>query len=101
MRLVVALVRPAQVEDVRQALSNADIVRLSICDAQAIETEGGPAVVSQQAVIEVAVNDDFLDRAVDCIAAVLRVEDLSARLWVVPIDQAVQIYRDVRGPEAI
>ena len=64
--------------------------------------------------MEIAVNDDFLDRTVDTIrkAMLLGAEPAtdggadalttaSAGLMVLPIHDAVQIYRDVRGPEAV
>ena len=53
--------------------------------------------------IEIAVNDDFVDRTVGMIAAALGCDggDLGEWLFVMPIDDAVQIYRDVRGPEAV
>ena len=98
MRLVVAVLKPSQLEVVRQALAGVHVTRLTVCDAQGFTP--GPLV--QQTVIEVAVNDDFLDRTIDAIAAAIgRTDDLPARLMVLPIDDAVQIYRTVRGPEAV
>ena len=89
MRLVMAVLRPAQLEAVRQALAAVHVTRLTICDAQGHATAAaaapGTAGVTQQAVMEIAVNDDFLDD----------------RLFVLPMHDAVQIYRDVRGPEAL
>jgi len=54
-------------------------------------------------VLEIAVNDDFVERTVDTLmsALALHAEDVGTRLFVLPIDEAVQIYRDVRGPEAV
>jgi nitrogen regulatory protein PII len=53
--------------------------------------------------MEIAVNDDFLDRTVDTIAAAIRLRGGRAedRLHVMPVEEAVQIYREVRGPEAV
>ena len=110
MRLVMAVLRPAQLEAVRQALAAVHVTRLTICDAQGHATAAaaapGTAGVTQQAVMEIAVNDDFLDRTVDTLAAAMRIGEpeggtLDDRLFVLPMHEAVQIYRDVRGQEAL
>ena len=120
MRLVVAVLRPSQLEAVRQALAAVHVTRLTICDAQgyhASQGDHGPrgeSGIVQESVMEIAVNDDFLERTVDTIRkAMLLGDELSTdaapngsprpagRLFVLPIHDAVQLYRDVRGPEAI
>ena len=107
MRLVIAVVRPAQVEAVRQALAAVHVTRLSVCDGQGVAV--GPAAgITQQTILQVAVNEDFLARTVDTIRSVLAAgpqtagcDDGGGGLFVLPMSEAVQIYREVRGPEAI
>ena len=126
MRLVVAVLRPSQLEAVRQALAAVHVTRLTICDAQGYHAsqgdhaspgyhgQRGESGIVQESVMEIAVNDDFLERTVDTIRkAMLLGDELSTdaapngsprpsgRLFVLPIHDAVQLYRDVRGPEAI
>ena len=100
MRLVLAVLRPSQVESVRQALAAVDVTRLTICDAQGW---GGADGLVQRAVLEIAVNDDFVDRAMRAIATVLAAggEAVDGRVFSLPLTDAVQIYREVRGPEAV
>jgi nitrogen regulatory protein PII len=103
MHLVVAVLKPSQVEIVRQALVGVHVTRLTVCDAQGYDGPLASASVVQQAVMEIAVNDDFVDRTVDAVAAALGPPDeqSSARLFLLPMHEAVQIYREVRGPEAV
>jgi nitrogen regulatory protein P-II 2 len=114
MHMVVAVLRPAQLEPVRQALAAVHVTRLTICDAQGYHGPIGAAGIVQESVMEIAVNDDFLERTVDTIrTAMLLAEEpatdgeggrfmsRSDRLFVLPIHDAVQLYRDVRGPEAV
>jgi nitrogen regulatory protein PII len=120
MRLVVAVLRPSQLEAVRQALAAVHVTRLTICDAQGYHaSQGYPGLrgesgIVQESVMEIAVNDDFLERTVDTIRKAMLLGDEpstdaapdgsprpSGRLFVLPIHDAVQLYRDVRGPEAI
>ncbi len=109
MRLVIATLPPGQVEAVRQALAEVHVTRLSIADAHGYATSGSSGPVAQLAVMEIAVNDDFLERTVATISGVMnlagRAEDapagMAAGLYVLPISETVQIYRAVRGQEAI
>jgi nitrogen regulatory protein PII len=117
MHMVVAVLRPAQLEPVRQALAAVHVTRLTICDAQgyhgAADGGGDGSRIMQESVMEIAVNDDFLERTVDTIrkAMLLGEEPTTggcgeehgqrSRLFVMPIHDAVQLYRDVRGPEAV
>jgi len=99
VRLIIATLRPAQVEIVRQALADIQVTRMTICDAQGHGSR--PAqTVAQEVVMEIACNDDFLERTVARITAALGADDAD-RVAVLPMAEAVQLYREVRGPEAI
>lgn len=58
---------------------------------------------SSRRLVEIAVNDDFLERTVEAIAAAIAGsgENPADRIMVLPLDEALQIYREVRGQEAI
>lgn len=120
MRLILATLRPAQVEIVRRALADVQVTRMTICDAQGHGS--GPApngtrepAVTQEVVMEIACNDDFVERTVARLTAALGAgalgdaafkyaalqSDGDPRVVVLPIAEAVQIYREVRGPEAL
>jgi len=102
MRLVIAILRPAQVESVRQALAAVEITRMTLADGQGflLPGQGGPA---QETVLQIACNDDFVARASEAIAGVLTAagDNATGRVFALPLADAVQLYRAVRGPEAI
>jgi len=101
MRLVVAMIKPAQIESVRQALGAVQVTRMTVCDTHGYDL-AAPEVVAQEAMLEIAVNDDFVDRTVAAITGVLTAGgDTSGRVHVLPMSDAVQLYRAVRGPEAV
>ncbi len=105
MRLIVAILKPSLVESVRQALAAVEVTRMTICDAQGFRSRGasGDRRPVQEAVIEIACNDDFVGRATEAIAHVMDAsgEATAGRLFTLPMVDAVQLYREVRGPEAV
>jgi nitrogen regulatory protein P-II 1 len=102
MRLVVARMKPSQVEVVRQALAAVHVTRLTVLGAQGCHGIGPASRLVQEALMEIAVNDDFLDRTISALCAALGGDPLEAnQLSVFPMVEAVQIYRDVRGQEAL
>ena len=123
MKLVLAIVPSSRMEAVRQALAEVHVTRLSIVDGHGYLAAGTGSLPAgsgrgsrlvRHAVLEVAVNDDFLERTVDVIGRVLQLaadseaeeadSDVSGDpggIYVLPMEAAAQIYRDVRGPEAL
>jgi len=114
MRLVVAVLKPAQLEAVRQALAAVHVTRLTVCDAQGYSgINAGAAALAQESVMEIAVNEDFLERTVETVRRAMQLADTGSddardapqssacSLFVLPIHDAVQLYREVRGPEAV
>ncbi|MFM7205605.1 MAG: P-II family nitrogen regulator [Planctomycetaceae bacterium] len=101
MRLIVAVIRPAEVESVRHALAAVQVTRLTVCDAHGYDLAKADPL-AQQTMLEIAVNDDFVDRTVTAISDVLAAgHDAESLMYVMPMADAVQLYRGVRGPEAV
>jgi nitrogen regulatory protein PII len=102
MRLVVAVLRPGLVEGVREALAALQVTRMTIADAHGYHLPVSDGV-AQEVVLEIAVNDDFVSRTIEVVGRVIDAAgDASAgRVFVLPLVEAVQVYRAVRGPEAV
>ncbi len=127
MKLVVAVIHPTKLGAVREALERVEVARMTICDAQAFEEQprpgpvyqDGPQSVSQQldlfpfsaptllqkVVLEIVVNDDFLDRTVETVVRAARTGPAGAggdgKVFIVPAGQAIQIDDAFRGPGAV
>lgn len=124
MKLVLAIVPPSRMEAVRQALAEVQVTRLSIVDGHGYRSATSSAAglaasrpssrIVRHAVLEIAVNDDFLERTVEVIERALHLAADSegeqaageptidpGGIYVLPMTEAIQIYRDVRGPEAL
>lgn len=115
MKMVIAVIQPTKLDAVHQALSRLDVTRMTVCDAQGyarqrgqIETYRGHEYKTnllRKVVIEIAVNDDFLDRTVECLEEVARTSAEGhigdGKIFVVPMEQAIQISDGYRGKGAI
>lgn len=101
MRLVIAVIKPAHLESVRQALAAVQVTRMTVCDVHGYDG-GAAGNVSQEVMLEIAVNADFVDHTVQTLGTVLTAGGESGgRVYVLPVAEAVQLYRGVRGPEAV
>ncbi len=115
MRLIVAVIQPTKLSAVREALVKIGVTRMTVCDAQGFGRQRGQTAhyrgneyhtnLLRKVALEIAVNDDFVDRTIDTITAVARTGPEGSigdgKIFVLPAQQAIDIVGDVRGPEAI
>jgi nitrogen regulatory protein P-II 2 len=120
MRMVLALIQPTKLKAVQEALHKIGVERMTVCDAlgygqqrgqsiagrTAAESESsGKAILLRKVALEIAVNEDFLDRTVDTIAQIARNGPAGSigdgKIFVVPVEQAVRIRTGDRGADAI
>ena len=115
MKLVIAIVQPTKVQAVQEALARVGVERMTVCDAEGYGQQRGQTELYRgveyqtrllrKAVLEIAVNDDFLDRTVDTIIDVARsghegnIGD--GKVFVLPLADVWQIGGTERGPSAI
>ncbi|HYW79156.1 MAG TPA: P-II family nitrogen regulator [Thermoguttaceae bacterium] len=121
MKLVIAIIQPSKLNAVREALEKIEVARMTICDAQGFAQQFGreaplgqdelqsrpdaPPVLLRKVVLEVVVNDDFLDRAIETISNVARTGSEGTigdgKIFIVPAQQAVQVNDGRRGLGAV
>jgi nitrogen regulatory protein P-II 1 len=114
MRLVLALIQPTKLKPVQEALSKIGVDRMTVCDALGYGQQRGhadsPAVLPPPALLrkvalEIAVNEDFLEKTVATITRVARTGPAGAigdgKVFVLPIEEVVRLSDTVRGPEGI
>lgn len=115
MKLVTAIIQPPKLQAVLAALQRVGVERLTVCDAQGFGRQGGRSVTYRgneyslkflrKIVLEIVVNDDYLERTVNTIEAVARTGPEGTigdgKIFVVPVLQAIQIGGTERGPSAV
>ncbi len=115
MRLLWAVIQPTKLASVEKALLNIGVTRMTVLDAMGyarqrghIETYRGHEYETnllRKVQLEIAVNDDFVDRTVACLEEHARssVEGHigDGKVFVLPLDEAIQISDGQRGPGAV
>ena len=114
MRLVLALIQPTKLKAVQEALHKIGVERMTVCDAlgfgrqqgQKDETSKGERpVLLRKVALEIAVNEDFLDRTVETITRSARTTAQGTigdgKIFVLPVEEVVRLSDTIRGPEAV
>ena len=115
MKMIIAIIQPTKLRAVKEALAQISVGRVTICDSQEFAHADARvpiyrgiqirADVLRRITLEIAVNDDFVDRTVDTILQAARTGVQAAErdgvIFVLPLDQAVQFDPESRGPGAI
>jgi len=115
MKLVVAIIQPTKLQAVQEALVKVGVERMTVCDSQGFGRQKGRTEtyrgveykthLLRKIVLEIAVNDDFLERTLDTIIDVARTGPEGnigdGKIFVLPMDQAIQVGGRERGPGAI
>ena len=115
VKLVIAIIQPTKLSAVREALEKIEVARMTVCDAQGFGRQRGRAEMFRgheyatrllrKVVLEIVVNDDFLERTIDTIVGTARTGPDGTigdgKIFILPADQAIQINDAVRGPGAV
>lgn len=115
MKMIIAIIQPTKLNAVRDALNKLEVTRMTVCDAQGYARQRGRTELYRgheykthllrKIALEILVNDDFLERTVDTIAAVARTGPEGTigdgKIFVLPALETIQLFGEVRGPEAV
>ncbi len=115
MKLIIAIIQPNKLEDVKTALSEVEVVRLTIMDVQGFGRQKGQTELYRgheigvnllrKVQLQIAVNDEFVEPTVTAIIKGGRTGDQGeigdGKIFVLPLEDCVRIRTGERGPEAI
>ena len=115
MKLILAIIQPAKLEAVKEALSKVEVFRMTIVDVQGFGRQKGHAEVYRgheltvnllrKVQLQIAVNEDFVEPTVNAIIQAGRsgpdgkIGD--GKIFILPMDDCIRIRTGERGPEAI
>jgi nitrogen regulatory protein P-II 1 len=115
VKLIIAIIQPTKLNVVQEALSHVNIERITVCDALGYGRQRGRTemyrgheyeqTLLRKVVLEIVVNDDFLQRTLDILQGGARTGAEGTigdgKVFVLPVEQAFQIGGTASGPEAV
>jgi nitrogen regulatory protein P-II 1 len=112
MKLIVAVIKPFKLDDVKEALRAKGVQGMTLTEAQGFGRQRGHTEVYRGAEyevdfvpklrVEVVVDDSQTDDVVDAIvgaAATGKIGD--GKVWVIPVDTVVRVRTGERGADAV
>lgn len=115
MKLLLAIIQPPKLAAVREALVKIGVERMTVCDSQGFARQRGrremyrgheyQTNLLRKVTLEIAVNDDFVERTIETIQSVARTGPEGTigdgKIFVLPLEGAIRVGDAVTGPEAV
>ena len=112
MKLVVAVIKPFKLEDVKEALEAVGVRGMTVTDARGFGRQKGHTEIYRGAEyqvdfvpktrVEVMVDDDRVDETVKAVVTSARTDSIGdGKVWVLPAEQIVRIRTGEKGGDAI
>ena len=115
MKLVIAIIQPSKLEEVKAALTEVEVFRLTVMDCQGFGRQKGKSELyrgkefsvnlTRKVQLQIAVNDEFVEPTVEAIIRGGRTGEKGeigdGKIFVLPMEECVRIRTGERGPEAV
>jgi len=112
MKLVIAIIQPEVLTDVKNALTEAGVGKMTVTNAIGCGTQGGYTENYRGSIaevnlldkvrIEIGVNDAFVKKAVDAIIKGARTGAIGdGKIFIVPIEECIRVRTGETGKDAI
>jgi nitrogen regulatory protein P-II 1 len=112
MKLVIAIIKPFKLEEVKSALSEIGVEGMTVTEVKGFGRQKGHTEIyrgSEYTVdflpkvkIEVVIPDEITGKVIDAIAAAAKTGKIGdGKIFVVPVEEVVRIRTDERGPSAV
>jgi nitrogen regulatory protein P-II 2 len=112
MKLVVAIIKPFKISEVKNALSEIGITRMTVAEVKGFGRQRGHAELYRgteyqidfvpKLRMEIAVDDDDLDQVLDTLSKASRTDTIGdGKIFVLPLEEAIRIRTGEQGPDAL
>ncbi|TKJ38811.1 MAG: transcriptional regulator [Planctomycetes bacterium B3_Pla] len=112
MKLVIAYIQPHKLQDVKKALYDAKVYKMSVTNALGCGEQRGyeesyrgikfEVNLLKKVKIEIAVNEDFVDRTVEAIVQGARTGQIGdGKIFVLELPECIRIRTGEKGSKAI
>ena len=112
MKLIIAYIQPEKLPDVKDALYEAEVHKMTVTNAIGCGQQGGYTEVYRgvgeeinllkKVRLEVAVNEDFVDRTIEAIIKGARTGKIGdGKIFIIDLQECIRIRTGEKGNEAI
>jgi nitrogen regulatory protein P-II 1 len=115
MKLIIAIIKPDKLEDVKAALTEVEVFRLTVMDCQGFGRQKGQTEVYRgheftvnllrKVQLQIAVNDNFVEPTINAILKGGRTGEKGTlgdgKIFVIPMEDCIRIRTGERGSDAI
>lgn len=115
MKLIIAIIQPSHLEDVKAALTEVEVFRLTVMDCQGFGRQKGRTEVyrgrefsvnlTRKVQLQIAVNEEFVEPTIEAIINGGRTGEKGeigdGKIFVLPLEDCIRIRTGERGTEAI
>jgi nitrogen regulatory protein P-II 1 len=112
MKMIVAIIQPEKLEDVKAALFNAEVHKMTVSRVRGCGTQMGftehyrgqvhAVNLLEKVRFEIAVNDDYVDATIRAIVKAAKSGNIGdGKIFVMPLEQCIRIRTDETGSVAI
>ena len=112
MKLITAIIKPFQIDNVKAALASAGVVGMTVTEVRGFGRQGGHTETYRgteykldfvpKVKIEIVVEDARVDMAVETIVNAAKTGKIGdGKVWVTDVEEIVRIRTDERGADAI
>ncbi len=112
MKLITALIKPQKLEDVKKALFDADVHKMTVSSAKGCGQQKGYTETFRGAIteinllnkirIDIAVNEEYTDSTIQAIIKGAKTGSIGdGKIFVTSLDECIRIRTEERGKSAI
>lgn len=115
MKLIIAIIQPSKLESVKEALTDVEVVRLTVMDCQGFGRQKGQTEfyrgreiavnLLRKVQLQIGVNDEFVEPTINAIINAAKTGDEGeigdGKIFVIPLEDCVRIRTGERGGDAI
>jgi len=112
MKLVVAIIKPFKLDDVREALHDIDVQGMTVTESKGFGRQKGHTEIYRGAEyaieflpklrLEIAISDDKVDSVIETISASAKTGKIGdGKIFVMPLEQTVRIRTEESGDIAL
>ena len=112
MKKIEAIIKPFKLDDVKEALMDVDISRITVSEVKGHGRQQGHSELYRgneyvveylpKVKIEIVVNDEFVEKAVDAIIKGAKTGKIGdGKIFISPIEEVIRIRTGEKGSEAV